>query len=248
MFDFDELEALEADGGPTNGHDCAEKEAKMRVPNVAETKISLHNVVHAPRTLTPNDRLEARGAHRAVCDKCDGPHETNACPFFKGPRDNHKDAFTLYGKAKDVHNSVGDGAPVVRNARVVPQPGDGSCLFHSLAYGLQSDTASALRQEIRRYIEKNPDITIADTTVEEWVKYDSGCNVGAYSQQMAGSSWGGGMEMAALTRMRNVNVHVYEKCAGGFKRISCFEAPNASKTVTVLYQGRMHYDALVLAQ
>ena len=61
---------------------------------------------------------------------------------------------------------------------------------------------------------------------------------------MADCNWGGGIEMAALTQMRKVNVHFYEKCSEGYKRISAFEAPNARKTISVLYQGRMHYDAL----
>ncbi len=36
----------------------------------------------------------------------------------------------------------------MRGGRVVPQPGDGSCLFHSLAYGLGGGaSATALRRE-----------------------------------------------------------------------------------------------------
>lgn len=27
-----------------------------------------------------------------VCDRCDGPHETEACPIFRKPRDSHPDA------------------------------------------------------------------------------------------------------------------------------------------------------------
>jgi|EP01047_Picozoa_sp_COSAG01_P112218 hypothetical protein len=38
----------------------------------------------------------------------------------------------------------------------------------------------------------------------------------------------------------------YEKKRGAFKRISCFDAPGARRTVHVLYAGRMHYDALVV--
>jgi hypothetical protein len=63
---------------------------------------------------------------------------------------------------------------------------------------------------------------------------------------MSGNTWGGGIEMAALTRMKNVNVHVYEKCDEGFRRISNFDSPNATKTISVLYKGRMHYEGLVV--
>lgn len=136
---------------------------------------------------------------------------------------------------------------VVKNARVVPQPGDGSCLFHSLSYGLGSSNAQALRREISTYIAKNPEATVADTSFRDWVKYDSGHEgVGTYASKMSTGGWGGGIEMAALTKMKNVNVHVYEKCSQGFKRISCFEADKSRKTVNILYQGRMHYDALLI--
>jgi len=52
--------------------------------------------------------------------------------------------------------------------------------------------------------------------------------------------------MEVMTRLKDVNVHVFEKCKDGFQRISCFDAPGAAekRTVNVLYQGRNHYDSL----
>jgi hypothetical protein len=138
--------------------------------------------------------------------------------------------------------------PIVKNARVVTQPADGSCLFHSLSYGLgdHRTNASALRRDICSFIAKNPDLTISDTSIKDWVQYDSNTTVASYAAKMSGGVWGGGIEMAALTKLKSVNVHVYEKVPDGYRRISAFENPNASKTISVLYQGRMHYDALVM--
>mmetsp|Transcript_76686 Transcript_76686/g.171944 ORF Transcript_76686/g.171944 Transcript_76686/m.171944 type:complete len:247 (-) Transcript_76686:325-1065(-) len=182
------------------------------------------------------------------CDKCDGPHETDKCPHFRKAREKHADAWSSYGsRAKSSKDPNGDGAPVVRNARVVKQPADGSCLFHSLSYGLADrSSASTLRRDICGYIAKNPDMTIADTAIKDWIRYDSNDSVYEYAERMSGGTWGGGIEMAALTKMKNVNVHVYEKCHEGYRRISAFDSPNARKTVCVLYQGRMHYDAIVV--
>lgn len=180
------------------------------------------------------------------CDKCDGPHLTDDCPHFRKPREKHADAWVSYGKKSS--DEMQEEIHVIRssNARVVRQPGDGSCLFHSLSYGLsdRSTSASSLRREICRYVESNPDAVIADTPIKDWVRYDSGGTVHSYAQHMSGSQWGGGIEMAALTKMKPVSVHVYEKCSEGFKRISKFDNPNAEKTISVLYQGRMHYDAI----
>lgn len=179
----------------------------------------------------------------ACCDKCDGPHETDDCPHFRGSREKHADAWTSYGKKATSDSN--EEVHIVRHARVVSQPGDGSCLFHSLSYGLSDrSTASSLRRDICRYVESNPDISIADTTLKDWIRYDSGGTVQSYAQRMAGSVWGGGIEMAALTQMKGVNVHVYEKCEDGYMRISSFDHPKAQKTISVLYQGRMHYDAI----
>mmetsp|Transcript_122859 Transcript_122859/g.342368 ORF Transcript_122859/g.342368 Transcript_122859/m.342368 type:complete len:558 (-) Transcript_122859:141-1814(-) len=181
------------------------------------------------------------------CDKCDGPHETDSCPHFSKPREKHKDAWSMLGKAGKGGRLPEDDVPIVRSARVVSQPGDGSCLFHSLSYGLTGrSSGQALRREIADFIARNPDLEIGDNALRDWISYDSGGNVQSYARQMAGGTWGGAIEMAAFTQMKSVNVHVYEKCSGGYRRISAFAIPNARKTVSVLYQGRAHYDALVL--
>jgi len=178
------------------------------------------------------------------CDRCDGPHETERCHVFKKPRDKHPDATCNFGKGRRGDSS--EGAVIVRNAKVVQQPGDGSCLFHSLSFGLEGASASSLRREICSFIGKNPDMTIADTSIKDWIHYDSGGSVQSYALKMSENTWGGGIEMAALSLMKNVNVHVYERCREGYMRISAFEAKGATKTINVIYQGRMHYDAILL--
>ena len=64
-----------------------------------------------------------------------------------------------------------------------------------------------------------------------------------------GGVWGGGIEMAAVSHLKRVNVFVYQSCGSGYKRISCFDAPSSggggkSRPVRVLYGGGVHYDAL----
>ena len=52
---------------------------------------------------------------------------------------------------------------------MVRQPGDGSCLFHSLAYGLAKQgrhtSAHALRAQLMDWLAKHEDARIADTRV-----------------------------------------------------------------------------------
>jgi hypothetical protein len=128
------------------------------------------------------------------------------------------------------------------------QPADGSCLFHALSHGLNDKGASTrLRLEISKHMVDHPDMLVAGTPLAEWVKHDCGDAVSAYAVKMAGDSWGGGIEMEVAAQLKGVNVHVFEKCAGGFKRICCFDAGDeTSRTVNVLYQSGNHYDALDL--
>ena len=137
----------------------------------------------------------------------------------------------------------------LRTGRVVRQPGDGSCLFHSLSYGIGGGNATTLRHEICDFISKNSHYKISEVPLSDWVKWDSGTSSGAYAKKMKGRHWGGGIEMAVCSYIKKCNVHVYEKSryGNGFKRISAFDYPKNPERVPivrVVYQGGIHYDAL----
>eukprot|EP00928_Gymnodinium_smaydae_P042976 TRINITY_DN28899_c0_g1_i1.p1 TRINITY_DN28899_c0_g1~~TRINITY_DN28899_c0_g1_i1.p1 ORF type:complete len:444 (-),score=72.21 TRINITY_DN28899_c0_g1_i1:176-1507(-) len=214
-----------------------------------------HRAVHGPE-LPPGHheqqmRRQAPEAKKGTkCDKCDGPHATEDCPHFKKAREDHKDAWANYGKKHPGHMGGSGGNFVLRGARVVRQPGDGSCLFHSLCFGLKAvgehRNASQLRQELALFIKKNPKTQIAGDTLEEWVNWDANTSVPAYASRMAaGRAWGGGIEIAACALLKQTNIHVYERKSGEFKRISCFDCPRPTERVVhILYQGGVHYDAL----
>jgi len=188
------------------------------------------------------------------CDKCDGPHPTEACPHFKKQREKHKDAWANYGQ-KQRSKQLGRTTSrlFLRSARPVPQPGDGSCLFHSLCFGLNRTrsqnriAAGQLRRELADYISKNPKAEIAGDTLEEWVRWDTNASAATYARRMACRGWGGGIEMAVCSLLKKVNVHVYERRrSGGYERISCFDSPvRTDATIHILYQGGVHYDALI---
>mmetsp|Transcript_9294 Transcript_9294/g.22862 ORF Transcript_9294/g.22862 Transcript_9294/m.22862 type:complete len:431 (-) Transcript_9294:60-1352(-) len=184
---------------------------------------------------------------KLCCDRCNGNHLTEHCPIYRKPRPKHKDAWVNKGKKPARMGSSG-GNVTTRSASVVRQPGDGNCLFHSLAYGLGTTNARNLRSQICRFIYNNPKLDIGGNTIEEWVDYDRGCGVGRYANHMNSNGiWGGGIEIAACAHMNRVNVYVWERTwSGSHKRISCFEVKGARKVVNVVYQGRMHYDALIV--
>ncbi|CAJ1461817.1 unnamed protein product [Effrenium voratum] len=177
------------------------------------------------------------------CDKCDGPHATDNCPHFKKPRDDHKDAFENYQKeAKDTKSAQETETFSSRAARVVSQPGDGSCLFHSLNYGLGGSGAAALRAKLADFIAANPKAELAGNPICDWVLWDTGEDVQSYARSMRdGSRWGGAMELALCAQLRKVRIDIFERRSGGFARIASF---GDGQPVRLLYGGRVHYDAL----
>lgn len=179
------------------------------------------------------------------CDRCNKRHRTGDCPHYKKARPKHRDAWVNKGRKTPLSMGKSGGKFVLSRARVVRQPGDGNCLFHSLSYQLGTD-AYSLRQRICRFIADHGDLEIGGDPIRDWVEYDSGLSVRAYARRMSRSGrWGGGIEIAACMHLNHTNVHVYERSWRGYKRISCFEVDGANRTVHLLYGGRAHYDALL---
>ena len=191
---------------------------------------------------------------KGPCDKCDGPHGTDSCPHYKKKRDSHSDAWLKYGKngesSPDDHGqtpSISQSEATIANPRIVSQPGDGSCLFHSLSFSLPSTNHFELRRSIAAYIEKNPHVEIGGTPIKDWVCWDSGCDVKAYANSMAtGNKWGGAIEIAVCAKVQKATVLVYERGSGrGVKCISKFDSGTATnRKLLLLYGGRCHYDAI----
>jgi hypothetical protein len=122
-----------------------------------------------------------------TCDKCDGKHQTDDCPYYKKPREDHQDAQKSMKKIGGTSLLPGG---FLNQAKVTRQPGDGSCLFHSMSFGLGGgSTASRLRNDICSFIHNNPDLLISDTPLKDWVKWDAGISVTDYCKKMSHSCW-----------------------------------------------------------
>ena len=132
----------------------------------------------------------------------------------------------------------------------MPQPGDGDCLFHSLAHFLPGETPATLRGRVARCICDTPDEIVAGSPLRDWVEWDSGLDPSAYASRVVGAHhWGGAIEMAVLAHLLNMAIHVYEReTAGGqgtFRQIARFGGESDLACVAhVVYEGRSHYDAL----
>lgn len=131
---------------------------------------------------------------------------------------------------------------------VVRMPGDGSCLFHSLAHGLEATSASALRDEIADFIVGQPEVVIADRPLKDWIFWETGeSSVQEYAASMSVlGEWGGAIEMALCSLLKQVCVRVYMSAGRGFQCICEFNEcrPKPTNTLCVVYRPG-HYDAFI---
>ena len=88
------------------------------------------------------------------CDKCDGNHKTEACPHYPMPRGSHEDA-----QRKWLDDDIPD-ITLPLTMHVVPQEGDGNCLFHAMVYTISKHMphtmdGEQLRQKVADFFEDN---------------------------------------------------------------------------------------------
>lgn len=145
----------------------------------------------------------------------------------------------------EVADERGSGEAIV-SGTVHRMPADGSCLFHSLAFGLEATHACQLRREIADFIEAHPSEIVAGQALQDWILWESNESPDVYAASMRRSAeWGGAVEMAVCSHIKAVDIHVYERVAAGFRRICAFDVKRGKRqgVVNVLFRPG-HYDAL----
>jgi hypothetical protein len=76
---------------------------------------------------------------------------------------------------------------------------------------------------------------------------ETGEDVATYVQKSEDGRWGGGIEIAVVSRKRNCDIYLYEKDleSGGFRRVHCFTVTNPTTTMHLLYVDVVHYDTFI---
>lgn len=130
-------------------------------------------------------------------------------------------------------------------ARQVHVPGDGNCLFHSLAYHLGDGyTHDSLRRHVQEFVRHNHSATIYGTSVGEWIKWETGKDYKAYADHIQQpGTWGGAIDMAIISKMMSISIAVYISMKeNSYRRVALFG--NGEKRVDIFYNGGSHYTAL----
>ena len=115
------------------------------------------------------------------CARCDqNGHIAEHCPHFVEERIEHQDGWTHFENAPPREADDGNNC-ILRDAVELPQPGDGHCLFHSLAGGLSffdvDTTGPALRVELANWLRSHATVSVAGNTFGQWILHDTGKSV-----------------------------------------------------------------------
>ena len=80
----------------------------------------------------------------------------------------------------------------------------------------------------------------------KWIYHEAGSTLEKYCASMRGSTeWGGNIEIAAFSVLKDVHVHVYTTTNGEFHRTTCVHCPvPTNRVIHLLYVSKSHYDLL----
>jgi hypothetical protein len=97
-------------------------------------------------------------------------------------------------------------------ALVTDVPGDGTCLFHAIAFSFQNPLLSGenLRDIVANFIERHPHALLHGVSIETWIQWESHCSAMLYAKKLRNGMWGGALEMTILASLLDVNIFVYE--------------------------------------
>ena len=174
------------------------------------------------------------------CKKCDAiivplnaAHPTRACPYVH----NHREA--RHEEQNETHKQTNGQTPI--RARLRRQPGDGSCLFHSVGYHV-GKSGSEVRRQVVDWMKQNQTAQINGSPLHKWLEWDGG-DAAQYVRRLGSGAWGGGIELAALTHLYpSLSFEVFRhRDADRYDRVARFG--DGPRTVSLCWSGS-HYDAL----
>ena len=154
--------------------------------------------------------------------------------------------------------NVGD----LLDGNVVRQPGDSSCMFHSLCFFLNrmsvtsSYTAAMLRAAINSFILSNRSTILylgpgSLYSVEECIAFEHSTVERYVTYMSKPSSWGGVIELACFVHLFPVDIYVFRPYPSSCRMewmatfATSLPARNRDNDCLLLYSGNNHYDSII---
>lgn len=196
------------------------------------------------RWIRSEDELRQAKAKPQRCKKCDAQivpvnncHPTDACPYYAKTREEKREEDDKLNRATNTN---------FRKRRVLasvrPQPGDGSCFFHSVGHHLRT-SGPQVRRDVVKWMHDHLSTDVHGVPLWKWLAWE-GSTAEEYLRNMSRRGvWGGATEMAALTHMHpELSFHVFmARNDGLFDQVA--QIGSGHKEVWLRWSGG-HYDAL----
>ena len=118
-----------------------------------------------------------------------------------------------------------------------------SCLFDSMfsllkSHGIYFRNSHILRRKIANFMKDNPSYSLESGTVGEWVDLvakDMNNTKDSYVQSMThASTWGGGMEMALMSKIFSVTIIVIGRGQGESNPLAVFDCTGGKADATFI--------------
>lgn len=187
-------------------------------------------------TITPPTQVRGRGiaSVRASepwdCPACtlQNPGSAQLCQACEGPRPGSHSAPTSSGGGSGGGGGGGGGA------QLVPMPDDNSCLFHGIAYLLDSSRPpNSLRQIVASEVQANP---------SQWDEATLGKPRQEYVDFITNPiRWGGQVELAILSSAYKAEIGVVEVQSG---RCDIYGEGSGYRRRVYLIHSGIHFDAI----
>jgi len=174
--------------------------------------VTLSNLAR-PKPCTPTLHSWRRSMCRSCekCDRCDGAHPTAECPHFRRQRGEHQDAQRM--PLAEQPPPTTSAAAITSRGSLEPQPPDGSCLYHSIGFGLRhlrlaAPAARTMRVTLAAWARNHPRTRVAGQSIRAWLSWemDGAESLEKYVERQAVGGWGGVIEIIAASREYDVTI------------------------------------------
>ena len=145
--------------------------------------------------------------------------------------------------------------PIEAAGKLIKQPGDGSCLYHSLIcgecrLGRRSCGVVNLREQLAAWVKRNGSTRFNGKSVEQWMQAELGSSmtVKDYAKRQSRGGWGGCIEILAFVISNKTTVWVWIPIGHGrYRRTTCFQVPDGQSEgrIDLVHTG-VHYDFVQL--
>ena len=251
-------------------HPHSQREAVIGAKKVHEYLSVYGHTVKAYIPPTATNSLYVSFDHKDGMDAAIRSHPASKVLYIHGQAitiekaQSRRDCFTLDDVAEPTHYEVHAedyGHPNTRDpqptthritradAHMIPQPGDGSRLFHYIAHGLHArPTTQTLRDEVGIFMLEKREFLISDCSINDWIKIIFAAEgekaiISEYIRCKNNDMCGGYLEIAILAGKRQNQISMSKPHGLGYEWLMSYGCNPDWPSLDILRTNHLHYAA-----